>query len=199
MATRRRKTARRRRATTARRRSPARRRRGVPVYVVNPRKRTRRRASARRTVRWYSRNPVRVRGALNQVMDLAQASGVALVGAAAGRTVSNLIPLGSPTDPIMSFAKGAVAAIAIRTLGERFLGREMARFAAVGAMLGPTKDLIVAFVPQAETFLGRSDQVTYLPAMTHRGIAAYSNGGMDVYGDGAGAEETLAAYSNGMY
>lgn len=144
----------RRKRATKRRRSTARRRNPIRRHRVS-----RRRAVARRR---YRRNPVRFGGFLNQTRDLATSSVAALAGAAVGRTVSNLIPFGG--SPVVNFAKGAAVAIAIRTFGERLIGREAARFAAVGAMLAPVKDLIVSFVPQAETFLGRSDQVMYLPA-----------------------------------
>jgi hypothetical protein len=102
-----------------------------------------------------------VRGILGQTKDLATASVAALVGGAVGRTTANLIPFGG--SPVIDFAKGAAIAIAIRTFGEKLVGREMARFAAVGAMIGPVKNLVISFVPQAQAFLGAHDGVMYMP------------------------------------
>lgn len=133
-----------------------------------------------------------MRGVIGQVQDLGTASVAALVGSAVGRTVGNLIPFGG--SPVMNFAKGAAIAIAIRTFGERLVGREMARFAAVGAMLGPVKDLVVSFVPQAETFLGRSDGVMYMPGFPSNyapSLRAYS-------GDSAGASVIEADTGSGL-
>lgn len=168
MAARKRRAApKRRRRASAKRRSPVVTLRRRTVYQTNPR---RRRGGRRRS---YRRNP----GLGNiggQVIDLLKSSGFALAGAAVGRTVSGLIPIGSPTDPIINFAKNTVVAIAIRTFGARVIGQEAAKMAAVGAMLGPTKDLIVGFVPQAESFLGRSDAVMYLPRIPAGRMSSYA-------------------------
>lgn len=181
MAKRRRRTAapRRRRATVTGRMRSIRRRGGAAVsrsawrasgYRRNPRRRGQ--------VRYRRNQPFNLRGIGNQVLDLAQASGAALVGSAIGRTVSGVIPLGDPANPITNFAKGSLIAIGIRTLGAQVVGDRMALFAAIGAMLGPTKNLIISFAPQAEQFLGARDDVMYLPSFPGgRQIASYADDG----------------------
>lgn len=127
-------------------------------------------------------------------MDLAKSAGVGLLGMAAGRTVSNMIPFGG-TDPLMNFAKGTAVAIGIRVFGEKVLGRDMARMAAVGAMLGPTKDLVTHFLPSASTFLGAGSgyAVMSMPRIpVARTISSYAGSGEHAslgsyaYGDGNG-------------
>jgi hypothetical protein len=146
MARRKRRTAAARRSTR-RKRSPARR-----VMHHNPKRRRRvirHHAKRRRTFR---RNPG-MGGMLGQVTTLFKESGVALLGMAAGRTISNLIPI-AETSPLIAFAKGTVVAIGIRMLGEKVIGRDLARVAAIGAMLMPVKNLVVGYFPTASTFLG---------------------------------------------
>lgn len=169
---------RRRRASSRKRGSGVRLvRRGVTVYQGNPRRRRRRGG--------YRRNPA----VLAQVQQTAMDAAMTLVGGAAGRTISNLIPIGG--SPIVDFAKGTVGAIAVRMLANRFLGAERARFAAAGAMQVPLKSLIVGFVPAAAPFLGDYD----IDA-----LAAYSD--VAGYIDGTGStdaglvtEADLASYS----
>jgi hypothetical protein len=112
-----------------------------------------------------------VRGVVGRSVRTLTRTGVALAGAATGRFVSGLIPIGNGS-PAVNFAKGALVAVAIQELAPRVIGRDLAEFAAVGALLGPAKDLIVSFVPQAQDYLGRSDQVMYLPRIPNR-VASY--------------------------
>ena len=192
MATRRKSRAAKSRRRTTKRRSPITRLRRHAVYATNPRRKRR----VRR--RGYRRNPAFGRGILGDVVSLVKQSGSALIGAAVGRTVTGMIPIGDATNPIVNFAKGTLVAIGIRTFGARVIGKEAASFAAVGAMLGPTKDLIVSFVPQAGQFLGEGSDVMYLPSIPAGRMAAYSGEvtGADVMDDtGSG----MGSYSGDMF
>jgi hypothetical protein len=157
---------------------------GGRVYRGNPRRRHRRR---------YHRNPLGS-GIVRQVTDLGTGALAALAGAAAGRTVSSLIPFGG-TDPIMNFVKGAVVAIGIRMVAPKVgLNARLADLASIGAIMGPTKDLVVSFVPQASAFLGEGPMA--MPRMIRQprrlasysgtpevsdGLSSYSGGGVEVY------------------
>lgn len=194
--------ARRKRSRAVTRRNPRRRRRHAVavrrrrVYAANPRRRVRRHSAKRRRVgtRRYRRNPD-VGSMVNQAKDLFVGAGVGLVGMAAGRTISNMIPFNATSpaqQPLFDFAKGAIVAVAIRVLGEKVVGRDYARIAAIGALLIPTKNLIVNYAPGASNFLGASDGVMAMPRFTNaRRIAAYP-GGVASYAGGEG----MGAYSD---
>jgi hypothetical protein len=188
--------ARRRRRAAARRRSPARhRRRAVTRYSAAPKRRYRSnpRRRHRTRIRHYRRNPGMGGGIVRQTGDLFLGAGVALVGAAAGRTISNVIPFGQG-DPIMGFVKGVAVAIGIRVLGPKVgLKPEWAKLAAIGAMMGPTKDLIVSFVPQAGSFLGAGPMLLPRFPRAPAGLHAYS-GAVEV-GESDGQLGTYAAES----
>lgn len=165
-----------------RRRSAPRRRRRNPVRVARRRRRSVFRSAPRRRVRRrrsYRRNPGTTgsRGIVGQIQDLGIGAGVGLLGMAAGRTVGNMIPFGAG-DPVMTFVKQTAIAIGIRVFGAKVLGNDLARIAAIGAMLNPTKDLVVSLVPQAATFLGASPMA--LPGYP-RSIAAYSRPSVGSY------------------
>lgn len=130
---------------------------------------------------------------MSTTVGLFKASGAALVGGAAGRMLSNLIPIGG--SPIVNFAKGVVVAVAIKKLGSRFLGNDLATYAAVGAMLGPTKDLITSFAPGAGAFLGASNGALYFPPpiYSNAGLAAYSG---DVDGAEVSVDTGMGAYAD---
>lgn len=147
------------------------------------------RRNPRRRRRSYHRNP----GFVGVGMDLVKSSGAALVGAAVGRTVSNFIPVSG--GPVVNFAKSTAVAIAIRVFGGKFVGQEVARFAAVGAMLGPLKDLIVSFAPQAAPFLS-GDGVMYLPSIPAGmpQFSAYAEGSEGSYEDAG-----MGAYAAGGF
>lgn len=166
----------RRKATTAKRRSPvttlARRR----VYVTNPRRRTRRRS--------YRRNP----GIAKQVIGLGKDTAVVLVGSAASRFVGNLIPFGNDGG-LAGVAKGALIAVGIRTFGARFVGADMARLAAVGAMIGPLQSAIAITVPGAAQFFG-------VPEVAAASLSSYSSdyiGGGEL-ADGSGMDSYSEAF-----
>jgi len=143
--------------------------------------------------RRYRRNPGMAGGLVGGAIELTKNTGAALVGAAVGRTVSNFIPISG--GPVVNFAKSTAVAIAIRMLGARFVGQETARFAAVGAMLGPLKDLILSFAPQAAPFLS-GDGVMYLPGIPAGmpQFSAYAEGGEGSYQD-----EAMGAYAAGGF
>lgn len=186
MVKRRRKATKRRRRSTARR-SPITRLRRHAVYATNPRRRTRR---VKR--RGYRRNPG-MGGIGGQAFGLVKDAGATLIGAAVGRTVSNLIPLGGDT-PVMGFVKSALIAVGLKVYGKRFLGERFASYAAVGAMIGPTKDLIVSFVPGAASFLGESGPM-YFPSVP-AGLRAYSDTDISA-GDDTSAD--MGSYSGDIY
>jgi len=149
-------------------------------YRRNPKRRRR-----------YHRNPAGG-GFVGAGLDLVKMSGAALVGAAVGRTVSNVIPISG--GPVVNFAKSTAVAIAIRVFGGKFVGTEVARFAAVGAMLGPMKDLILSFAPQAAPFLS-GDGVMYMPPMVPApAFSAYAEGS-----EGSYDEAGMGAYAAGGF
>ncbi len=108
------------------------------------------------------------------------------VGAAVGRTVGNIIPIGG--TPITDFAKGVVVAVGVRMLGRRFLGPDAARMLAAGALYVPFKNVITSFVPAAGAFLG-----------DYSDLAAYSLPGLAGVDDTlGGVDDTLGSYSMGV-
>lgn len=149
------------RRTTKKRRSPVTTLRRRAVYQTNPR----RRKSPRLR---YARNPTIVRAAIQTGKD----SAAVLVGSAAGRTIGNMLP--SFGNPVADAAKGVLVAIGVRMIASRFLGSDVARFAAAGAMQAPLKDLITGFVPQAGAFLGSYDQPLLQSYSEIAGVMDYS-------------------------
>lgn len=129
------------------------------VYVPNRPKRRR---------RGYAGNPSMVRAAIQTGKD----SAAVLVGSAAGRTIGNMLP--SFGNPVADAAKGVLVAIGVRMIASRFLGSDVARFAAAGAMQTPLKDLITGFVPQAGAFLGSYDQPLLQSYSEIAGVMDYS-------------------------
>jgi hypothetical protein len=126
-------------------------------------------------------------------MDLGTGAVVALAGSAVSRTVSGFIPFGG-TSPIANFAKGTLVAIGIRVFGEKLIGRENARIAAIGAMMTPTRDLVVSFVPQVGPYLGTYAGVLAMPTFPGtRGLAAYAQNGLSEQ-DSNDDEQGMAAY-----
>jgi len=128
-------------------------------------------------------------------LDLVKMSGAALAGGALGKTITKLIPFGDPTNPLLNFGKGAAVAIGIRVLSQKVVGRDMARFAAVGAMMGPLKDLIVAYAPGASAYLGASDAPMFFPRPIHGRIGSYSGAGSYASGDEMGEDAGMGSYS----
>lgn len=183
MATKRRRKATKRRRRSTARRSPVTRLRRHAVYATNPRRRGKRR---------YRRNPGGS-GILGTTMGLAKDAGAGLIGAALGRTVANLIPIGGNT-PVVSFAKNAIVAIAIKQFGKRFMGERFASYAAVGAMIGPTRDLIVSFVPGAAGFLGDNGPMYFPTTPAYRSLQAYSDQDSTVDVDAG-----MGSYSGDVY
>jgi hypothetical protein len=131
------------------------------------------------------------------VTTLFKESGVALAGMAAGRTISNMIPFGG--SPLIDFAKGTAVAIGIRMLGEKMIGRDLARVAAIGAMLGPTRSLIVGYFPTAGSFLGAygGGGVMALPRIPARSTISSYSGAMQGYDGNAGLAQVGSYASDG--
>lgn len=167
-----------RRRTAAKKRKPSVKlvRRGVAVYQGNPKRR-------RKSVRRYARNPGLVATGKQAVVD----AGMVLVGGAASKTISNMIPFGG--SPVIDLAKGLVVAIALRKVSNKFLGGDKARFIAAGALAAPLKDAIVGYVPGAAAFLGE-DFSAYSSMAAYSDVAGYIDG----TGSFAAGEE-LGSYS----
>ncbi len=175
---------RRRKGTQA---APRRRRR----HRINP---GHRRASARRAIRHYRRNPG-MGGILGQSMDLFKGSGGILAGWAGSKAVSDLIPFGAG-NPLLIFAKEGAVAIGIRWAGGRFLGPEWGKLLAYGAMARALKNVLVAQLPQAGAFLGTTDAVTYFPSRNPWNVASYADGdAMSSYSNQEGVGSYSGSYS----
>jgi len=159
-----RKSSSRRRRGSKKRRSPINRLRRNSVYLTNRPKR-------RRRSRYFG-NPSYIK----QAIQIGKDTAAVLAGGAAGRTIGGMLP--SFGNPVAEAAKGILIAIAIRMAASRFLGADVARFAAAGAMQVPLKNLVVGFVPQVAPFLGDYDL-----AMLSSYSGAALNGGS---GEGAG-------------
>lgn len=192
MARRKRKAGARRRSTTRKRRSVSARRRRS--YATNPRRVRRRRSVAKRgRIRRYRRNPG-MGSMLGGVKESFIGAGAVLGGMAAGRFVSSMIPLNASNaaqQPLYDFAKGVLVSIGVRMLGRKVIGRKYADLAAIGVLVGPSRNLILSYVPGASPFLGNG--VMAMPRFTSggrlpSGTAAYP-GGVAAYSDG------LSAYS----
>lgn len=164
------KSSRRRRSTGRRRAVVSTLRRGA--YAVNRPRRRRR----------FRRNPNWTRVAIQTAQDSIAVG----VGSAAGRTIGNLLP--SFGNPVADAAKGVLVAIGVRMIASRFMGSDVARFAAAGAMQAPIRDLIVGFVPAAAPFLSSYDQ----PA-----LSSYADVAGWIGADGEQEEVEVGAYSEG--
>jgi hypothetical protein len=170
------------RRTAAKRRTPTVRlvRRGVAVYQGNPKRR-------RKSVRRYSHNPGLMATGKQAVVD----ASMVVVGGAAAKTISGFIPFGG--TPVVDLAKGLVVAIALRKVGNKFLGGDKARFLAAGALASPLKDALIGFVPGAAQYLGE-DMSAY------SSIAAYSDVAGYIDGTGSFAEPSgVSSYSEVNY
>jgi hypothetical protein len=128
-----------------------------------------------------------------QVFTLAKDAVAVMAGQALGRTVTNLIPFGGNT-PVINAGKGLLVAIGIKKFGSKVVSKDLADMLAIGALLGPLKDLIVSVAPQAGAFLSGGFAMprmigSYAAYPTVRGGAAE---GVDTYAQGG---EGLGAYA----
>jgi len=169
---------RRRRSTKAKRPGVALVRRGVKVYQGNPKKR---RKSGRR--RSYGRNPS-ILGTLKQgVVD----AGYTLLGGAASRFASKVIPLSD--DGVTGIGKSVGVALAIAIASRKVVGADAARFITAGAMQVPLKKIAETYLPSVAPFLGSYGELSSYEG----GI----NGYLDPTGSAAGAggyESELGSY-----
>ena len=167
---------RRRRSTGVKRRSPVTRLRRGRVYVTNPRRKRRRGG--------YRRNPNIVR----QTTQLFKDTGAVLAGSAASGMVSGFLPdLG---NPIANAAKGVAVAVAVRMAAARFLGADVARFAAAGAMQVPLKNLVIGFLPADQQVRARALLGDYGDLGAYAGVLA-TGGGDEFAGVGAYTPEFM--------
>jgi len=138
-------------------------RKGGVVYQGNPKRR-------RRGVRRYASNPGLMAVGKQAVVD----ASMVLVGGAASKTISKMIPFGG--SPVIDLAKGLVVAIGLRKISNKFLGGDKARFVAAGALAAPLKDAIVGYVPGAAGFLGEDDLSAYSSMAAYSDVAGYVEG-----------------------
>lgn len=178
----RRTTTRRRRRSVRQHRSPVTKLRRHSVYLTNPR---RRRRSRRRSFR---RNPA----VFAQLKQGAMDAGATLVGGAAARMASGVLPL--PKDGLAGVASGLAVALGVGYAARKVVRGDTARFITAGAMQVPIKALITTFVPGAGAFLGDYDGVgTYaLPAQS--GVGDYLNPGAMYGSQGAGSDVEIGVY-----
>ena len=160
---------RRRRSSTAKRRSPVTTLRRRSVYLTNPRRRR-----GRRRRRFGTNPPI-----LRQLRQGAMDAGATLVGGAAGRMVTGLLPL--PKDGIAGVASSLAVALAVGVAARKVVGSDTARFITAGAMQVPIKNLITTFVPQAGAFLGDYDSVGSYALPNGNGMGNYLTPGMYAY------------------
>lgn len=157
----------------------------------NPRRRRRARSyrrNPRRLRRSYRRNPFFGGGLVGDLATLGGQTVAALAGAALGRRIAALIPVADDPGkaPIISWAKAALIALGLKMVNRKFLRlpSQYVDAAALGVLLGPTKDVIVGFVPEAGNYLG--DVMTLQPfsgMVGRRALASYSMNGMGAYAE----------------
>lgn len=142
----RKRTTARRRKSTVKRRSPVTTLARRKVYMTNPRHKRRHRVRRHR-------NP----GIVEMIKQSAIDAGATLVGGAAARTASGLLPL--PSTGLAGVASGLAVAAAVRFAAQKVVSYDTARFIGAGAMQVPIKNLITTFIPQAGAFLGDYDSI----------------------------------------
>lgn len=143
------------RRTVSRRRSTARRR----THHRNPVRTARRRhATVSRRRRTHHRNPK----ILAVVKETAIDTAMVLGGSIGGNMVAKLLPVMG--NPWLEAAKGTAVAVGVRMLGDKFVGRDKARFLGAGAMQPVLKQLIITLAPASAPFLADYESVgAYLP------------------------------------
>ncbi len=195
---------RRRRRTTARKRIT---RRNKPVAARRRRRRSpvRRRAAARRPVRRrrYRRNqPQRftVRNLGKQLQQgVFDAAGV-VVGKAATRIISNLIPI-PRTGAIMEFAVQAGSAVVVGTAASMFLSRDVARMLVAGGLAAPVESFaknipfIGPMLADYDPFLPMGDYDPMLPMGEYPAVGDNASMyGEDPYGPGIAEYPAVGEY-----
>lgn len=166
-----------RRRSTAKRRSPVTTLRRHSVSQASPKRRRRRRSTAvvHRRRSTHRRNP----GIVGMIKQSAIDAGATLVGGAAARMASGLLPL--PKDGLAGVGTGLGVAVLIRIAAQKVVSHDTARFIGAGAMQVPLKSLITTFVPQAGAFLGDYDHVGAYQ-LNQPGVGDYlQSGGMASY------------------
>jgi hypothetical protein len=133
----------------------------------------------------YRRNPGG--GIVKQMFQQGKDAAYVLVGGAAARTVSNLIPI--QMSGYAGVAKDAAVAVGVRMLAAKMLGQDAARFIGAGAMQIPLKSLITTIMPGAAALLGTYDSLGAYMAPQAMGDYLPRSGGFAGQPYGAGMNE----------
>jgi hypothetical protein len=116
---------------------------------------------------------------MNQFMDATAIT----AGGAGARIVAGFIPLSD--DGFTGIAKGLGVAVGVDWLGRQFLGSDMARMVAAGAMQVPVKKVLTMVLgPEfSAKFLGGYDNIGAYQVTRPAGVADYlTSGGFAAYG-----------------
>lgn len=172
-----------------RRANPKRRRRaGYIVGKARIRRRKMNPVGRRRRRRHYRRNPGAVRGLMQiATQGVKDAAGV-VIGKAATRTVSGLIPFGANTG-IVGALKQVVVAVGVGYGAHRFMGKDFARMVVAGGIAAPLETFVKSLnIPLLSPALAAGDEA--YAALGAYPLAAYPRAlaGVADVGDGMGAE-----------
>jgi hypothetical protein len=128
-------------------------------------------ASRARARARFRRNPPsggRSGGVFNDALLVPVRGAAIMAGMAAARAAVSFVPApaaGQPArSPLLPFAVGLGAALALQFAGSAIRGKlpkELLTLAAGGAAANAGKNLVTAYIPEAQTFLGRHDDVMY--------------------------------------
>jgi hypothetical protein len=134
---------------------------------------------------------------LGAVLEVPVRGAAVLAGMAAARSAATLTApaLGTAQSPFIPFAVGAGVAVAAAAGSAMFRGaflKSVLADVAAGAAAGATKNLVTAYWPEAQQFLGRHDDVMFFtrPGQSRPALAGYA-GGLSSY-----PARGLAGYSN---
>lgn len=157
-----------RRRASRKRRSPVTTLRRHAVYATN---RKRRRHS-------YRRNPGGLFGTVmkDATQGVKDAAGI-LVGKAATRVVSNLIPIGTNAG-IVGAVKQVVVAVGVGIAAKKLVKRgEFARFVTAGGIAGALETIVKGLnIPVLSANLGGGEELISIDVPTGPGISAYPGG-----------------------
>lgn len=138
-------------------------------------RRRRRKTPQRRSIRFtpvkgrvYRRNPP-LNKALKTLTEGVQNAAFAVVGKAASRSVSSMIPFGG--SGAADIAKQAVVAVGLGMVADKFLPKRRAEFIVAGALMGPIESAIrAANIPVISGALGSYSLGSYVPRPLGAGL-----------------------------